>query len=44
MTPDGPFHQRLKCRANTPDEAVAAFLSQTPMIRCAAYRCLISEK
>ena len=44
MTPDGPFHQRLKCRANTPDEAVAAFLSQTPMVRCAAYRCLISEK
>ena len=41
---DGPFHQRLKCRPNTPDEQVAAFLSQTPMIRCAAYRCLISEK
>jgi len=43
MTPDGPFHQRLKCRANTPDEAVAAFLSQTPMVRCEAYRCLLTE-
>jgi len=30
MTPDGPFHQRLKCRANTPDEAVAAFLFGRP--------------
>lgn len=41
---DGPWHMKLKCRPNTPDEAVAAFLANTPMIRCEAYRCLISEK
>ena len=48
MTPrrpeDGPWHMRLTCRPNTPDEQVAAFLANTPMIRCEAYRCLISEK
>jgi len=46
--PPGPHdrinHMKLTFRPNTPDEQVAAFLSQTPMIRCAAYRCLISEK
>ena len=46
--PPGPHdrinHMKLTFRTNMPDEQVAAFLSQTPMIRCAAYRCLISEK
>ncbi len=41
---DGPWHMKLKCRPNTPDEAIAAFLANTPMVRCEAYRCLISEK
>lgn len=40
---DGPYHQRHKCRPNTPDEQVAAFLANNPMIRCEAYRCLLTE-
>jgi len=39
---DGPYHQRHKCRPNTPDEQVAAFLANNPMIRCEAYRCLLT--
>ncbi len=40
---DGPWHMKLKCRPNTPDEAIAAFLANTPMVRCEAYRCLLTE-
>ena len=35
-------HPRHSTTPNTPDEAIAAFLANTPMIRCAAYRCLLS--
>ena len=41
---DGPWHMKLKCRPNTPDEQVAAFLANTPMVRCKAYNCLLTVK
>ena len=40
---DGPYHMKLKCQPNTPDEQVAAFLAANPTIRCEAYRCLLTE-
>lgn len=39
---DGPWHMKLKCRENTPDEQVAAFLANTPMVRCKAYNCKLT--
>ena len=35
-------HPRHSTTPNTPDKAIAAFLANTPMIRCAAYKCLLS--
>jgi len=39
---DGPYHIRLKCRPNTPDEQVAAFMANNKMVRCKAYNCLLT--
>lgn len=39
---DGPWHMKLKCRPNTPDEAIAAFMANTPMVRCPHYNCLLT--
>lgn len=40
-----PLHIRHKCRPNTPDEAVAAFMASNPMGECPHYNnCLISPE